>query len=122
LRDHLANQNSTLSMNWRTCSGISRFFLTTTASSRVNRLGHASRVGRYYVGSSCIDCDLYRTTAPAFFNRNDEIGLSIVHFQPVTPNELALAEEAREGCPSESIGTTEINKLPAHSAGNRAQT
>jgi ferredoxin len=61
-------------------------------------------VGRYYVDSSCIDCDLCRTTAPAFFKRDDEIGFSIVYRQPVTPEELALAEEAREGCPTESIG------------------
>jgi ferredoxin len=61
-------------------------------------------VGRYYVDSSCIDCDLCRTTAPAFFIRDDEIGFSIVYRQPVTPQELALAEEAREGCPTESIG------------------
>jgi len=49
-------------------------------------------------------CDLCQTTAPAFFTRDDEIGFSIVHRQPVTPEELALAEEAREGCPTESIG------------------
>lgn len=61
-------------------------------------------VGRYYVDSSCIDCDLCRNTAPAFFKRDDEIGFSIVHRQPVTREELALAEEAREGCPTESIG------------------
>ena len=61
-------------------------------------------VGRYYVDSSCIDCDLCRTTAPAFFKRDDEIGYSIVYRQPVTPEELALVEEAREGCPTESIG------------------
>ena len=61
-------------------------------------------VGRYYVDSSCIDCDLCRTIAPAFFTRDDEIGFSIVYRQPVTPEELALAEEAREGCPTESIG------------------
>lgn len=61
-------------------------------------------VGRYYVDSSCTDCDLCRLTAPQFFKRDDEIGFSIVHRQPVTADELALAEEAREGCPSESIG------------------
>ena len=61
-------------------------------------------LGRYYVDATCIDCDLCRTTAPAFFTRGDEIGQSIVHRQPVTPEELALSEEAREGCPSESIG------------------
>ena len=61
-------------------------------------------IGRYYVDASCIDCDLCRGTAPAFFTRNDEIGFSVVHRQPVTTDEIALAEEAREGCPSESIG------------------
>ncbi len=60
--------------------------------------------GRYYVDASCIDCDLCRGTAPAFFSRNDDIGFSVIHRQPVTANEVALAEEAREGCPSESIG------------------
>ena len=63
--------------------------------------------GRYYVDASCTDCDLCRTTAPAFFGRDDEIGLSFVHRQPITDEEVALAEEAREGCPSESIGDSE---------------
>jgi ferredoxin len=60
--------------------------------------------GRYYVDATCIDCDLCRGTAPAFFTRHDEIGFSIVHRQPSTPEEVALAEEARVGCPTESIG------------------
>lgn len=60
--------------------------------------------GRFYVDSSCTDCDLCRTIAPQFFTRDDEIGLSFVHHQPITPDEVALAEEARESCPSESIG------------------
>jgi ferredoxin len=60
--------------------------------------------GAYYVDDSCIDCDLCRTTAPDFFRRNDEMGFSIVYRQPVTDNEQELAEEARQGCPSNSIG------------------
>lgn len=60
--------------------------------------------GRFYVDSSCIDCDFCRETAPAFFTRDDETGQSIVHRQPETEEELALAQEAVEGCPSESIG------------------
>jgi len=60
--------------------------------------------GAYYVDSSCVDCDLCRNTAPDFFQRDDEIGMSIVYRQPSTPEELVLAEEARTGCPSESIG------------------
>ena len=61
-------------------------------------------VGAYYVDSSCIDCDLCRTTAPALFQRDDQIGLSVVRRQPATPEEIALAEEALGGCPTESIG------------------
>jgi len=60
--------------------------------------------GAYYVDSTCIDCDLCRTTAPDFFQRDGELGLSFVHRQPSIPAEIALAEEAREGCPTESIG------------------
>ena len=60
--------------------------------------------GAYYVDSSCVDCDLCRNTAPDFFKRNDEIGMSLVYRQPSTPEELALAAEAMSGCPSESIG------------------
>jgi ferredoxin len=60
--------------------------------------------GPFYVDETCIDCDLCRTTTPAFFRRNDEIGLSTVYRQPVTSEEVALAEEARDSCPTESIG------------------
>ena len=60
--------------------------------------------GRYYVDSTCIDCDMCRTTAPNFFQRDEEIGFSVVYRQPVTPEERALAEEAKQDCPTESIG------------------
>lgn len=69
-------------------------------------------LGRFYVDASCIDCDLCRATAPAFFRRNDDIGFSVVYRQPVTPEQLALAEEAREGCPSESIGNDGDSATP----------
>lgn len=69
----------------------------------VNRLPQ-NVAGAYYVDSSCVDCDLCRNTAPEFFQRDDEAGLSFVYRQPVTPDERAAAEEARQGCPSESIG------------------
>lgn len=60
--------------------------------------------GTYYVDSTCIDCDLCRETAPATFSRNDEIGQTIAIRQPVGADEIALAEQAREACPTESIG------------------
>jgi ferredoxin len=61
--------------------------------------------GSYYVDSSCVDCDLCRNTAPELFNRDDMVtGLSYVSRQPVTEADRLLAEEARVGCPIESIG------------------
>lgn len=60
--------------------------------------------GAYYVDDTCIDCDQCRSQAPDFFQRLDSVGYTIVHRQPQTPGEIALAEEAREGCPTDSIG------------------
>ena len=60
--------------------------------------------GRFYVDSSCIDCDICRGNAPLFFTRNDNIGFSVVHRQPTTLEDIALCEEALQGCPTESIG------------------
>ena len=60
--------------------------------------------GRFYVDSSCIDCDMCRTTAPEFFRRDDETGYSYVFRQPETAEEVSHAHEALEGCPTESIG------------------
>lgn len=44
------------------------------------------------------------TRAPAFFARDDETAAAYVHRQPVTPEEIALAEEALTCCPTETIG------------------
>ena len=60
--------------------------------------------GRFYVDESCIDCDLCRENAPEFFRRENDCGYSVVYRQPVTPEEIASAEEAMKGCPTESIG------------------
>ena len=60
--------------------------------------------GRYYADNTCIDCDLCRTIAPKTFRRYDDGGYSYVHRQPQTPEEIALAEEARMSCPTETIG------------------
>ena len=60
--------------------------------------------GRFYVDSTCIDCGLCPSTAPAHFRRDDDIGQSYVHHQPETDEEIALCREALESCPTESIG------------------
>lgn len=60
--------------------------------------------GPFYVDAQCIDCDLCRETAPTIFARHDESGFSYVQRQPQTPEEIALAREAIDGCPVEAIG------------------
>ena len=60
--------------------------------------------GKFYVDQQCIDCDLCRETAPAFFKRQEEGGYSFVHTQPGTEEEVQLCMEALEGCPVEAIG------------------
>ena len=60
--------------------------------------------GKFYVDDTCTDCGLCPAVAPTVFKRYDHGGYSIAHHQPVSPEELALAEEAREACPTESIG------------------
>lgn len=64
----------------------------------------ANIAGAYYVDSSCIDCDQCRLNAPLTFAREDGLGLSVVHRQPVSADEIEAAEEARLSCPSDSIG------------------
>ena len=61
-------------------------------------------VGKFYVDSQCIDCDLCRETAPNNFTRADDEGYSYVFKQPETPEEVAACEEAMQGCPVEAIG------------------
>ena len=60
--------------------------------------------GPYYVDSTCVDCDMCRGAAPHIFKREDDIGYTVVHHQPATKEEYDFAEEARRGCPTESIG------------------
>lgn len=60
--------------------------------------------GKYYNDLSCIDCGLCPEIAPQFFTRDDDEGLSYVWKQPVTREEITAAEEASQGCPTETIG------------------
>ena len=60
--------------------------------------------GRYYIDSSCIDCDQCRVMAPDFFARNPDTGLGYVKCQPHTDDEVALVEEALAACATSSIG------------------
>ena len=60
--------------------------------------------GKFYVDSSCLDCDLCRESAPDFFSRDDDEGVSFVCKQPTTDEEIATCTEAMEGCPVQAIG------------------
>ena len=60
--------------------------------------------GKYFVDNQCIDCDLCRQTAPAFFDRNAKGGYSYVYRQPETPEDIELCQQALDECPVEAIG------------------
>lgn len=60
--------------------------------------------GAWYVDSSCIDCDVCRTTAPNNFAANEDEGFSFVAKQPENADEVAQCEEAMASCPVEAIG------------------
>lgn len=60
--------------------------------------------GRFYVDSSCIDCDQCRAEAPDFFARDAETGSSYVQRQPVTVEEIELVQQVATNCATASIG------------------
>src|SRR4051794_39996592 len=70
--------------------------------------------GKWYVDSTCIDCDLCRETAPGILARDDDAASSIVVRQPETESDERNAQEALDGCPTNSIG----NDGPKASAPN----
>lgn len=63
-----------------------------------------SVAGRFYVDTTCIDCNLCRETAPKNFQRNEEGGYSYVFRQPTNPAEEADCRQALEECPVQAIG------------------
>lgn len=60
--------------------------------------------GKFYVDQECIDCDLCRDIASAFFARNEDKGYSYVYRQPKTVETIGQCMEALENCPVEAIG------------------
>jgi len=72
-------------------------------ASKENRFS-TNASGRYYVDDNCIDCDLCREHAPLLFNRDENIGFSIVIRQPISPEEIELADAALIHCPVDAIG------------------
>ena len=62
--------------------------------------------GEFFVDSQCIDCDLCRQSAPAFFKRHFSGGAShsYVALQPSSPSEIMMCEDAMSACPVDAIG------------------
>ena len=60
--------------------------------------------GAYYVSDDCIACGLCTQEAPATFAMMDDDSYAYVKKQPGTPEEVSAAEQAKEVCPSDSIG------------------
>ena len=60
--------------------------------------------GKYYVDSECILCSLCANIAPDSFRESDDGDHDIVYNQPVTNEQIELAEDAMEQCPVEAIG------------------
>jgi ferredoxin len=61
-------------------------------------------LGKFYVDSSCIYCELCNAIAPSHFRECIEQGWAYVFKQPETPTELRQCIEAVEACPTSSIG------------------
>lgn len=60
--------------------------------------------GRYYVDTSCIDCNLCRDVAPKNFGHQEEGGYAFVSKQPASEEEEEACAEAKDSCPVEAIG------------------
>lgn len=61
--------------------------------------------GRFFVDSTCIDCDTCRQLAPGTFGDTGEF--SFVQLQPHEPAEVRSALHALAACPTGSIGTND---------------
>jgi ferredoxin len=62
-------------------------------------------LGKFYVDSQCIDCDVCRVTAPDNFKREEDKGYSYVFHQPENPQQESQCQEAKDSCPVEAIGS-----------------
>jgi glyoxylase-like metal-dependent hydrolase (beta-lactamase superfamily II)/ferredoxin len=63
--------------------------------------------GDWFVDDSCIDCAMCRFLAPAVFQRDDSVGLSVVGHQPEADAGRLRAAMALVSCPTSSIGSAD---------------
>ena len=60
--------------------------------------------GKWYVDRNCVICGACSEYAPAVFRTSSDHDHNYVFHQPATADELAAAEEMRQGCPVDAIG------------------
>ena len=92
-------------VSWHTGGHVSSIHLNSSLlmATLADRLS-LNVAGRFYVDSSCIDCDQCRTEAPDFFARDADTGSSYVQRQPVTAEEIELVQQVANNCATNSIG------------------
>ena len=72
--------------------------------SNARRSPHDNVPGRWYVDDTCTDCNLCPNLAAKNIKRTDDKGYSFVYKQPEGEEELQQCQEAKESCPTSSIG------------------
>ncbi len=60
--------------------------------------------GNWYVDASCVTCGMCDAAVPTVFRLMENLEHNYVHHQPATEEELRAAMDAKEHCPTESIG------------------
>ena len=80
----------------------------------INRRVPQNARGKFYVDDTCIYCDLCVEIVPAVYAEHNDRGWAYVLRQPQTPEEIRLAMEAVDSCPTESIGAdgNQHHRLP----------
>jgi ferredoxin len=60
--------------------------------------------GQWYVDTNCISCGQCSEYAPSVFKPDESHDHNYVYRQPETEQEIIAAREAKESCPTDSIG------------------
>ena len=60
--------------------------------------------GPWYIDKSCILCGLCVELAPENFRESEDGDHDVVYKQPENEEEIRQCQEAKEQCPTESIG------------------
>lgn len=72
--------------------------------------------GKWYVDASCIICGLCSEYAPQTFIASEDGDHNRVFQQPVTEEQIKMALDAKESCPTDAIGNDGEPPLDAEEA------